>query len=230
MATRTAIPSATKLRLFSHAAGHCQRPTCLETLFPVELGGDKHIAEMAHVIPYAKVGPRHEDRPAKEFDPNTFENLILLCPTCHTMIDKDPDSFPRAILLEWKQSHLTNLATKQGVRVCSDRSEVQAAVAEIMSENKAIWDQFAPVDCTKFEYDPESEVAQTWRQRMRSVIHPNHFRAVSIIQINLHLATKEEFETFALYREHVRGLSERHICGGAGRAMRFPNAMEDIFS
>lgn len=51
MAARKAIPAVTKLRLFSEAAGRCQRPACLRPLFPAEMGGDKHIAEMAHVIP-----------------------------------------------------------------------------------------------------------------------------------------------------------------------------------
>lgn len=230
MSERKAIPAATKLRLFSEAAGHCQRPDCLDTLFPVELGGDKHIAEMAHVIPHGEAGPRHKDRPTDDFDPDAFENLILLCPTCHTKIDKDPDSFPRNILLDWKETHLANLAAKQGIRAYNDRSEVKAAIAGIMAENKAIWDRFAPEHGAEFEYDPESGVAHAWSQRMRSVILPNHYRALAIIEANLSLATGEERKTFAAYQEHVRGLSERHLCGVAGRAVRFPEGMEAIFS
>jgi len=230
MAERKAIPPATRLRLFSEAAGHCQKPDCLDTLFPVELGGDKHIAEMAHVIPHGEAGPRHEDRPAGEFDPDAFENLILLCPTCHTKIDKDPDGYPRNILLDWKQNHVSSLAAKQGIRAYDDRAQVRAAVAGVMAENKAIWDKFAPGHGSAFEYDPESEAAKAWSQRVRSVILPNHYRAQAIIQANLSLATEEERRTFAEYQEHVRGLSERHVCGVAGRAIRFPEAMEGMFS
>lgn len=230
MAERKAIAATTRLRLFSESAGHCQKPDCLDPLFPVELGGDKHIAEMAHVIPHGEAGPRHEDRPAVDFDPDTFENLILLCPTCHTKIDKDPESFPRHILLEWKQSHVANLAAKQGIRSYEDRAEARAAVAGVMAENKAIWDKFAPEHGSDFEYDPESESAQAWTQRMRSVILPNHYRAQAIIKANLGLATDDERRAFAEYQEHVRGLSERHVCGVAGRAIRFPQAMEGIFT
>ena len=63
-------------------------------IFPAEMGGDKHIAEMAHVIPHGKNGPRNEERPEEEFDPDSFDNLILLCPMCHTIIDKDPAPYP----------------------------------------------------------------------------------------------------------------------------------------
>ncbi|MEG8223097.1 HNH endonuclease [Sphingobium sp. KCTC 72723] len=230
MADRKALPVATRLRLFSEAAGYCQKPECLDALFPVELGGDKHIAEMAHVIPHGEAGPRHGDRPAGDFDPDAFENLILLCPTCHTKIDKDPDGFPRTILLEWKQNHLANLASQQGIRAYEDRAQVRAAVVGVMAENKAIWDKFAPEHGSEFEYDPESEASQAWRQRMRSVILPNHYHAQAIIKANLGLATDDERRTFAEYQEHVRGLSERHVCGVAGRAIRFPETMEGIFS
>lgn len=230
MAERKAIPVATRLRLFSEASGHCQRPDCLEPLFPIELGGDKHIAEMAHVIPHGEAGPRYEDRPDGDFDPDAFENLILLCPTCHTKIDKDPASFPRNILMGWKESHLANLAAKQGIREYDDRSEVRAAIVGIMAENKTIWDRFAPEHGSGFEYDPESETARGWTHRMRSVILPNHYRAQAIIKANLGLATDDERRTFAEYQEHVRGLSERHVCGVSGRAIRFPTAMESLFS
>jgi hypothetical protein len=189
-----------------------------------------HIAEMAHVIPHGDAGPRYGDRPAGNFDPDAFDNLILLCPSCHTKIDKDPDSFPRNILLDWKETHFANLEAKQGIRAYDDRAEAKAAIAGIMAENKAIFDRFAPEYGTDFEYDPESGAAQAWSQRIRSVILPNHYRTQAIIGANLGLATDKELETFAAYQEHVRGLSERHLCGVAGRAIRFPEGMETIFS
>lgn len=230
MADRKAIATATRLRLFAAASGHCQKPDCLEPLFPVELGGDKHIAEMAHVIPHGDEGPRHEDRPADDFDADSFENLILLCPTCHTKIDKDPDSFPRNELLDWKERHLARLALRQGIKAYDDRAQVREAITGILAENKAIWEKFAPEEGSEFEYDPESEAAQSWSQRMRAVILPNHYRVLAIIEANLGLATDEERKTFAEYQEHVRGLSERHVCGVAGRAIRFPALMESIFA
>jgi len=229
MAHRKSILTETKLRLFSEAAGHCQRPICLQPLFPAEMGGDKHIAEMAHVIPYGKTGPRHEERPEGEYDANAFENLILLCPTCHTIIDKDFEAYPRNTLLDWKANHLVTLANKQGIREYESRSDVRKVLIAAMEENKAIWKRFAPTDGSSFELDPESETAKTWTQRMRSVILPNHFRIQAIIKANLNHATERERETFADYQEHVRGLSERHICGVSGRAIRYPIEMDKIF-
>jgi len=230
MAERKAIPVATRLRLFAAASGHCQKPDCLDTLFPVEMGGDKHIAEMAHVIPHGDTGPRHEERPAGDFDTDSFDNLILLCPTCHTKIDKNPEAYPRHILIAWKQQHLANLALKQGIRSYADREHVRDAISRIMSENRAVWEKFAPVDGSDFEYDPESAASKAWEQRMRSVILPNHYRALAIIGANFTLATEGEKKAFSEYKEHVRGLVERHVCRVSSRAIRFPQSMEGIFS
>jgi hypothetical protein len=229
MADRKRIPSETRTRLFSDSAAHCQNPDCLEPLFPAQLGRDRHIAEMAHVIPHGKAGPRHEVRPADDFNPDTFENLILLCPTCHTTIDKAPESYPRALLLEWKESHFANLAKSQGIQSYETRQEVYDSISEKMQDNKAIWRKYAPVDGEDFEYNPESEASLLWAHRMKSVIIPNHYRIISIIKLNLHHACYDEKEVFALYKEHVRGLAEKHICEDSGQAIRFPEGMELIF-
>ncbi|WP_415916606.1 HNH endonuclease [Xanthomonas arboricola] len=229
MADRKHISTETKLRLFSEAAGHCQRPDCLCPLFPVEMGGDKHIAEMAHVISHGDAGPRHSQRPVGAFQADSFENLILLCPTCHTIVDKDPDGYSRATLLSWKNSHLAALAHQQGIRAYDERGQVRQAVLGIMEENKFIWDEFAPSDGSRFEYDPESEAAKTWEQRVRGVILPNHFRIQAIVRENSHHMTEVETRAFAQYQEHVRGLSERHVCGVAGAAIRYPPGMNGIF-
>lgn len=230
MKDRKNIPAAIKLRLFAASAGHCQNPKCLQALFPAEMGGDQHIAEMAHVIPHGAKGPRFEQRPEGEFDAYSFENLVLLCPSCHTIIDKDPDAYPRSVLIEWKQCHQAALAVAQGIMRYDSREEVRSVILTRMVENRAIWEEFAPVDGQAFEYDPESEAAMLWSRRMRSVILPNHYRIQAIIEANFHLATTNEREVFALYKEHVRGLAERHICGVAGGAIRFPAEMEHMFA
>ena len=65
MESRPAIPMAIRRRVLMEAGHRCAIPTCKQT--PVEL---------AHITPWSKV---------KE---HTFENLIALCPTCHTRFDR----------------------------------------------------------------------------------------------------------------------------------------------
>lgn len=231
MSDRKHISNGIKLRLFSEAAGHCQNPDCLEPLFPSELGGEKHIAEMAHVIPHGAEGPRYEQRPEGEFEADTFENLILLCPICHTIVDKNAEGYPRVTLLGWKENHLGALASKRGIREYEDRSQVREAIVSAMDENRAVWEQYAPGSGESFEYDPESEAAAIWDQRMKSVVLPNHFRIQSIIEANRRLLPDNERKTVARYQEHVRGLSERHICEvSTGGAIPYPAEMAELFA
>ncbi|MNN35225.1 hypothetical protein D3C81_1490710 [compost metagenome] len=194
------------------------------------MGGDKHIAEMAHVIPHGEKGPRHDERPSGEFEVDAFENLLLLCPTCHTIVDKNSAAYSRSTLLEWKNNHLAALAQKQGIRTYDDRAGGRSAVVGAMAENKAIWDELAPFEGANADLDPESAAAKTWSHRMRNVILPNHFRIQAIVKANLQHMTGVELATFARYQEHVRGLTERHVCGIAGRAIRYPTKMDEIFA
>ncbi|NSY32259.1 HNH endonuclease [Pseudoalteromonas sp. JC28] len=229
MAKRKSIPSDIKLRLFAASAGHCQRPECLATLYPLELNGIKHIAEMAHVIPHGETGPRKEERPKEDFNPDSFDNLILLCPTCHTIIDKNPDAYSRSTLITWKREHLASLTKYQGISKYDSREEVRSVIVDRMDENRAIWEKFAPVDGIEFEYNPESETAGLWEQRVKGVILPNHYQILSILKSNTSHMTESERQVYAEYKEHVRGLTDRHICGVAGKAIRFPKGMEKIF-
>ncbi|HCS1785471.1 TPA: hypothetical protein OQP86_004378, partial [Shigella flexneri] len=97
---------------------------------------------------------------------------------------------------------LSALALKQGIRAYDERSEIRCAVIAAMNENKAVWKEFAPCDGVCFTYNPESESAEVWIQRMRGVILPNHFRILAIMKANLHFMKKAELEVFAQYQEH----------------------------
>jgi hypothetical protein len=121
------------------------------------------------------------------------------------------------------------VAFAQGIRTYEKRSQVREALIAAMEENKALWHNLAPSDGSHFEYDPESETANKWNQRMLSVILPNHFRIQAIIKANIELMTEVERQIFAQYQEHVRGLAERHICGLPGGAIRYPAGMNGVF-
>jgi len=96
--------SHTKLRLFADAAGHCQNPACNQPLF-IDAGRKNiHIAEMAHVFAAADDGPR-ANAELTQAERGRYSNLILLCPTCHTIIDKAPGEYPDTVILMWKQQH-----------------------------------------------------------------------------------------------------------------------------
>lgn len=66
------IDESAKRKLYAESMGRCMNPNCQRELFCKN--GD--IIEKAHIDPYCKTAD------------NSFENLILLCPSCHTDFDK----------------------------------------------------------------------------------------------------------------------------------------------
>jgi hypothetical protein len=75
--------------------------------------GNILLGEMAHVIGRKPKGPRGS---TKYGTVDTYENLILLCPACHTLVDKAPRDFPATLLRKWKadwESHVKHQLLKR---------------------------------------------------------------------------------------------------------------------
>lgn len=74
--------------LYGLAAGRCAFPTCRKEVVldsdPVD--GRKQIGKIAHIIGHSDSGPRGDATyPRHKLD--TYENWVLLCPTCHDTSD-----------------------------------------------------------------------------------------------------------------------------------------------
>ena len=94
--------------LYSLAAGRCSLPDCRQELILTENGDQygKQFGIIAHIIAHSGNGPRGDlSYPAEKLD--TYENWILLCPTCHAKVDLQPDIFTITKLREIKQNHET---------------------------------------------------------------------------------------------------------------------------
>lgn len=65
--------------------------------------GDGNYSETAHIRAFSPLGPRGAGRRPK--DVHDLSNLILLCPTCHKLIDDKPSEYPDEVLRAYKQEH-----------------------------------------------------------------------------------------------------------------------------
>lgn len=89
--------------LFGNSAGRCN--ICNQQL----VEGDIHIGEMAHIIAKNIKGPRGN---ISCENINSHHNLILLCPTHHSLVDADPVQYPPERLIELKQEHEKNVSLR----------------------------------------------------------------------------------------------------------------------
>lgn len=221
-----AAPDAhTRRRLFAASAGYCQNPGCSNELFVEAPGKSIHIAEMAHVFAASDDGPRAKPK-LSEGERGAYENLVMLCANCHTMVDKAPEAFPDSMILSWKREHANKLQALFRAIKFSDRASARYVVEPILAENYAIFTQYGPhIDAAR---NPESGSAEQWRRKMLARILPNSRRILAILDANRNLLVSDEKGTLERFRQHVDDLEAFHVEGIRHDASQFPGQFAKI--
>lgn len=216
------------LRLFSSASGWCEKPDCpTGSLWHEVPGRDAvRLAEVAHIVAASDDGPRG-DSAVETAELVAFENLILLCPTCHTIVDQAPGEYPTELMLGWKSEHECRVRALLDVKACGDREEARVEVMRLLAHNKAVWETYGPGSPASAH--PES--AGTWLREVADVILPNNKRLSVLFEVNAGLLRADEQLVVGQFDSHRRALESRHLGIDVGvAAPRFPGALENVFS
>ena len=118
------------------------------------VNGDHVIAEICHIRARRKGGPRYDPSLSIE-EKDGFSNLLLLCPTCHTLADKDRKTYTVDSLSKIKTAHegtepveLTPSIVEQALRILAKASEARTAKASARGRSIAVaigGDNHAPI-------------------------------------------------------------------------------------
>lgn len=133
--------------LYTRAGGRCEFDGCGRYLLHHHVTFTSgNFAQLAHIVAFSVDGPRgFEIRPDDIHDES---NLMLLCPTCHKLIDDNPDTYSRATLETYKKSHeqqifhLTGLRPEMKTSVLVVKSKVGDQTVAIPSDH--IMEAIAP--------------------------------------------------------------------------------------
>lgn len=92
--------------LCAKSGNRCALPNCRAILVEdaTKTDGASLIAEAAHIKGKKPDSPRHDASMTDE-ERDCYKNLILLCPSCHTKIDKQPNAYPVELLQQYKTEH-----------------------------------------------------------------------------------------------------------------------------
>ncbi len=100
-----AASNQAKLIVWTKAAGLCSFPECRRELVQEpSRDGSVPVGEIAHIVAEQPDGPRGQS-PLSLEQRNHPPNLMLLCPTHHTEIDKAPQTYTVERLIEFKRRH-----------------------------------------------------------------------------------------------------------------------------
>jgi hypothetical protein len=93
------------LILYARAAGRCSFRGCNDNIVEHHLTREPgNFGQAAHIFAFRERGPRG-DEPGRPDNPDTLENLILLCPKCHKKIDDEPEKFSVGELRRHRDEH-----------------------------------------------------------------------------------------------------------------------------
>ncbi len=168
---RKKISEPVKRKLWASSSGYCCNPSCHKELIPIfENGTITSIDELAHIIAQKEKGARGKDElPLSQRD--EFENLIVLCPSCHTIVDKNPQTFTVDVLKKWKKDHENSIKNLMSSPVFHNREEARNALFPLLEENKAIFDMYGPYSENATNKQMDAEV-MWYRLSLQNII-PN---------------------------------------------------------
>jgi hypothetical protein len=104
-------------RLFAHSANRCPFPKCTSAL----VVGESVVGEICHIEADQPGGPRYNARqtPAER---HGYDNLILMCPTHHKVIDDDEETYTVEKVKAMKAKHEANAGTLDDAEASSGAS------------------------------------------------------------------------------------------------------------
>jgi hypothetical protein len=221
-----AISDNTAKLLWGRAAGICSNPTCRKDL-TVLIEGNRsfNVGEMAHVIARSQDGPRGLAGGGSD----EYENLLLLCPTCHRMVDKAPEGeYPAEMLLRWKADHEEAIRAYGRDVIFGTINELKSYVSRLLIENKLLWQHFGP-SSEAARTDPGSNLHEVWALRKLDAIVPNNTKIVNAIESNYGLLNPEQAAAFMEFKMHASAF-ERHQYRRLDQYPQFPVQFSELMT
>lgn len=226
---RKALPVDVARVLLARSAGYCQNPSCNTELFRFfENGEVAGIQELAHIVGQSADGPRGTSG-LSSTDRDSINNIILLCPSCHTLIDKSPNNFPIETLHQWKAGHEQRVTMLFSVKRHENRASLNQELAPLFRQNRSIFYEYGPTS------DRESivmaDAAKMWKQQVLSKIIPNNRKISSILRQNQHLLSTAELDLAERFFLHQEGFEFNHISNDKNKDVPlFPSEILGAFA
>lgn len=136
MAARRGYSQTTIKLLFAASGNQCAHPDCTNTVVIEGTNQSEAMisAQIAHIYAASDNGPRGKPG-LTQTEKNAPENLILLCPTHHGIVDGQYETFPASLLQAWKAQHEAKFrrpisveSASLAIRLSTAKSLVDAAI------------------------------------------------------------------------------------------------------
>lgn len=197
------IPVNVERKLLSESLGRCMNPSCNKQLF----FGEGDIIERAHIVEHCQTSD------------NSFENLIILCPNCHTNFDKNK-LFTKEEVFSWKEQRQRDIDCYFGVKF-NTFAELSNVVSPLLLENRIIFESY---------YLEEKK--DLWDEFEYKILE-NNKKIEKILSNNISLFQKSNNKTYSnkyyimMLLQHIKEFENTR--GTKFRSVLFPDEINSIF-
>lgn len=140
-------------RLFALSGCECANPSCSNKLMAKDY--NTILGEICHIEAASPEGPRYNPNQTDE-ERRSFDNLILLCESCHKEIDNklNESKYPVALLKEWKKNHQEKILNSKNGKLPSYFQRIVSAIASKELINDTEMSVITPYEISeKIEYN-----------------------------------------------------------------------------
>jgi hypothetical protein len=164
---------------------------------------------MAH-IRGDKPGSNRHDPDQTDVERDDYQNLILLCPTHHALIDRKENEavYSVEILHEMKAVHEARVLERLNKEDSPTKIELARLILPLLEESRQSWAQFGPTsDLARTQ--PHNEAAHAvWISERLSVIVPNNRKIAAFLNGHKALFGVGEQRAVASFLVHVRSYEQ----------------------
>ncbi|MFB2596131.1 HNH endonuclease [Paracoccus sp. p4-l81] len=203
-------PKSVKI-LWSAAGGRCAFAGCWERLcyHEAEDAAPYTLGEMAHICG-DKPGANRHDEGQTDSQRDDYQNLILLCPTHHTLIDRKENEavYTVEILHSMKAEHESRVLERLDQDAMPTKHDIARAILPLLEENRQSWAKYGPLS-ELARTQPHNESAHAvWMSERLSVIVPNNRNIAAQLKERRSLFDAGEQGMITAFLLHVRSYEQ----------------------
>lgn len=193
--------------LWSNASGRCSFTDCQKRLTVEQAAhaAPYTLGEMAHIKGKQNGSNRYDKNQTVE-QRDSYENLILLCPNHHTLIDKPENEsiYSVDVLTKMKIDHENKVSKRLEVEELSSIEKVKDKIAIFLAENRQAWLQYGPRSDAAQKNPHSEEIYAVWTSERLSTIVPNNRIIASLLEANRNLFDRQEQIIISHFLSHAK--------------------------
>jgi hypothetical protein len=215
--------------LWANAAGLCSFEGCNTKVTGIA-DGSYTLGEMAH-IKGNKKGSNRYDSQQSDTERHDYNNLILLCPTHHTLIDKpeNESTYTVDLLLKMKKQHEETILEKLINKEIKSLCELKHTINQYLTDNYNAWNEYGPLS-ERAQRNPQSQqLYENWIQARSEIIVPNNRLINALLSKYRNLFSQSDQQAISEFILHVESY-ERWITtiNSYESVVRFPQSFRDL--